>query len=274
MASGGDARWISVTSSTSTFGKNDAARRSADLSSAAHGPSAVGPSAPPVYQGPSGMPRALAPQQQMWHLGPQHWPSIMQNPTSVWESQDSYFMQQQFPTIQSASCPPLTSQYRPRLDAPTPTTSTTDNSAFRLSGSLRDLRNETFGEADDAQVGPGQGCDTASNQASDHNLSTPVHRVCKHHIRQSICAKKLYSWAVKCSRTFLVVLKIFVVLQWYACVSFSVIKNKCCQVQLQIILLWWASVYIRLIHRFHIPIDGPRDTIADFCRRARKAPCH
>ena len=84
-------------------------------------------------------------------------------------------MQQQFPTMQSLSCPPLTPQYRPRLEAPTPTatTSTPDNSAFRLSGFLRDLRNETFGEADDAEVGPSGGCDTESNEASDHNLSTP-----------------------------------------------------------------------------------------------------
>ena len=65
--------------------ENDAARRPADVSPAAHGPSAVGPPAPPVYQGPSasGMPHALAPQQQLWQPGPQHWPSTMQNPTSV-----------------------------------------------------------------------------------------------------------------------------------------------------------------------------------------------
>ena len=40
---------------------------------------------------------------QAWQPGPQYWPATVQNPTSVWGSMDSSWVQQQFPVTQGSS---------------------------------------------------------------------------------------------------------------------------------------------------------------------------
>ena len=95
----------------------------------------------------------------------------MENSISVWESQAPQWKQYQFPSVQSPSCLPLTPLYRKQPHLPH---STPGDSALRLSGFLRDWKNEAFGEVKDAQVGPSGRCDAESNQISDHNLSTQI----------------------------------------------------------------------------------------------------
>ena len=118
---------------------------------------------------------------QTWQPGPQYWPASVQNPTSVWGSMDSSWVQQQFPGTQFTSQPrnqpsesttqfSSTSNQLQRAQSAPPTTqfnSTPASSQMHFSSIFRDIQGLDDQDSNSSAAGFRRSASTETIQNTD-----------------------------------------------------------------------------------------------------------